>query len=176
MTTSKARSRLPSSFTPPKLEVVSNLKVSIHNNSPTSSTHSKPKSIVTNGVTKGSGTVKGFHSRLAHWPTLLLSLLGYGGLIWLMSHYSPAQAANLPWSNWYAPFHVLMLWANWWLLSWFLLNTRWAWWGALALQCGLFLKLQQVVITPAVGLAVLVLFGTIGLSANFFSHLANRTK
>ena len=85
---------------------------------------------------------------LKHSKTLALSLPWFVGLAYVVTQVPPQQLANWPAFQGYGLFHLLLFGGNFFLFSFLLLKTRRGFLVSLCLQLLMFLKLQQVVLSP----------------------------
>lgn len=91
---------------------------------------------------------------LRHLPILFFSLIFYGTLIFLTKNYYPDAIRHFILPNTYLPFQLLLFLANWSLFSFIFLHTRRGFLISLILQMLIFLKLQQISVTPVLVLSI----------------------
>lgn len=159
MSSAKARSRLASAL----------------------SLHTKRESEVAHPVmdhvqhdpTKSSTILKKY---LKHLPLLVFALPFYIGVYYVLTTVPPTSIKNWLVPSTYLPFQFVLFGGNFFGLSFVLLNTRRGLLLTLLLQTLLFLKLQQVLITPSLVLIILVFFGTIEVCANLITLVTNRHR
>jgi hypothetical protein len=104
-------------------------------------------------------------------PYFGVSLLFFLGLLFMVQ---PSDIQNIPFPDWYGPFHLLsfMTLSSFLYLATTKLKTSLT--LAAVLQTLFFFKLQHVEVTLIVLLLTLILFGTIGLSAHIFQILTSK--
>ncbi|NCN06540.1 MAG: hypothetical protein GW946_01700 [Candidatus Pacebacteria bacterium] len=91
-------------------------------------------------------------------PFGLFSLVGLGGLYYLLTNISPQQIAHVPLPNMYGPFLLLIFLSIFFLLGYALNNTRRGFVAASSISLLIFLHLQHIVINKYVVGAIAILF------------------
>jgi hypothetical protein len=120
------------------------------------------------------------HSRPTfHVPTKMLKALPLAALSFslflaFIFIVQPSQVQNLPFPDWYAPFHILSFFALGSLLYAVSTKLKISLTLAATFQTLFFFQLQHIEITPIVLLCTLILFGTIGLSAHIIQILTSK--
>lgn len=102
---------------------------------------------------------------LKHLPILFLGLIFFSGVFLLITKVYPEQIRHILLPNSYLPLLAPLFFANFFLLSFLLLNTRRGFFLSSIATILLFLKLQNVIFTPQLLLSILIPFVIIELLA-----------
>lgn len=117
----------------------------------------RAKSTTSRLVNDHQEVINNFKKRLNHTPLLLIASGFYLAAFWLITTYHPEQLRNLILANSFLPFHLLVLLANFFLLTFVTLSRRWAIMIALPIQWLLILVLQNFTLDLWTGLSALAI-------------------
>jgi hypothetical protein len=113
---------------------------------------------------------------LHHLKTFILSLPFYAVCFYILQNISPSQVKNTLIPNLYLPFQLCLFLGNLFFFSFLFLNTRRGFMLTLLIQIFVFLKLQSVLFTWQLVVAILMVFVIIEVVQVALLHLSTKAR
>lgn len=172
-TTKSIPSEPAKSATPETTTVSAHHKTTSFTESKRYTEHEKRPAHHERSQTSGSALSSFWSTRLRFLLLLFLGLLGYAICAYILRVIHPEQIANIVFYQSYLPLLGAAFFAHFFFCSFLFLHSRRAFLASLSLTLILFLKLQDVVLSPVV---LATIFGSVGILELFFTFIFKNKK